>query len=315
MDSVRPDTTFINFVEKQSPDLAIVTTLTDIRFKQKSQFQDIQVVDLLPFGKTLILDSKTQSSQVDEKIYHETLVHPAMLACSNPKTVFIGGGGELATAREVLRHSLVERVVMVDLDEVVVQVSRKELPEWGDGAMEDTRLEVYYEDAKAYLENHQDKFDVVIMDIADPIEAGPGIILYTKEFYQFVKEERMNPGGVLVTQSGSSGLLYYHECFTVINKTLSSVFSDVLPYSVEIPSFGSSWGFNLCIMEGSLKHKQWSAVEVDEMVKSRLLKEKNSLFHYDGESHIGMFHIPKFLRKAIEAEKTIMTKDNMVSMY
>merc|ERR1719319_1425848 len=64
----------------------------------------------------LIIDRRTQSSQKDEFVYHESLVHPAMLAHQNPKTVFIGGGGEGATAREVLKHKSVERLVMVDID-------------------------------------------------------------------------------------------------------------------------------------------------------------------------------------------------------
>ena len=69
-----------------------------------------QVIETAAFGRTLVMDDKTQSTEVDEKVYHESLVHPAMLAHGAPKTVFIGGGGEFATAREVLRHKSVEKV-------------------------------------------------------------------------------------------------------------------------------------------------------------------------------------------------------------
>jgi spermidine synthase len=113
--------------------------------------------------------------------------------------VFIGGGGELGTAREVLRHKSVESVTMVDIDKVVVRgggewsitmrtlllvaltvaplqvdVCREHLPSWGDGAADDPRLHLHYDDAKAYLDRTTDTFDVIVMDIADPIEAGPG---------------------------------------------------------------------------------------------------------------------------------------------
>ena len=92
--------------------------MNSISFDQQSDFQRVQVIETVPFGKTLVLDGKTQSALRDEHIYHESLVHPAMLAHPAPKNVYIGGGGEFATAREVLRHKSVEKCVMVDIDKV-----------------------------------------------------------------------------------------------------------------------------------------------------------------------------------------------------
>ena len=92
------------------------------------------------FGTTLVTDGKTQSAEHDEFVYHESLVHPSLFwsgilssrsssgsdgKVAGPKSVFIGGGGELATAREVLRHNTVERLVMVDIDPEVVEVCKK----------------------------------------------------------------------------------------------------------------------------------------------------------------------------------------------
>ena len=109
-----------------------------------------KVVTTTPFGKTLVLDGKTQSAQIDEFVYHECLVQPAMVAVgwalgsahdpSKPKRAYIGGGGELATARELLRHDSIEEVVMVDIDKVAVDICREQLPEWGNGAAEDPRV-------------------------------------------------------------------------------------------------------------------------------------------------------------------------------
>jgi thermospermine synthase len=140
----------------------------------RSEFQRARVVKTRPFGKILVLDTQTQSASFDEKTYHESLVQPAMLLHPNPQHVFIGGGGEFATAREVLKHRSVEKCVMVDIDEAVCNMCREHLPEWGDGVFEDSRLEVHYEDAKGFLEADPRKYDVIIMDIADPVEAGPG---------------------------------------------------------------------------------------------------------------------------------------------
>jgi spermidine synthase len=102
----------------------------------------------------LVLHSRSQSSALDEHIYHETLVHPAMMAHGAPKTVFIGGGGEGATAREVLRWKSVEKVVMVDLDEVACKMCQEHLTEWNAGVYDDPRFEIHYKDAYAFLNDY-----------------------------------------------------------------------------------------------------------------------------------------------------------------
>ncbi|CAM9882576.1 unnamed protein product [Phaeothamnion confervicola] len=152
--------------EDMTPSLLTQMKLKTISLDTKSSFQRIQVVETEDFGKTLVLDGRTQSAAFDEWVYHETLVHPAMLQHPDPKVVFIGGGGELATAREVLRHRSVQRVVMCDIDKKVVDTSRELLPEWGKGCTEDPRLELNYSDAHAFLRESLDTFDLIIMDIA-----------------------------------------------------------------------------------------------------------------------------------------------------
>uniref|UniRef100_A0A7S2CGT9 PABS domain-containing protein n=1 Tax=Octactis speculum TaxID=3111310 RepID=A0A7S2CGT9_9STRA len=246
-----------------------------------------------------------------------------------PKRVYIGGGGELATAREVLKHPSVEEVVMVDLDKMVVDVSREQLHEWSTGCFSDPRLTVHYTDAHAWL-NRSDAdtglFDLIIMDIADPFEAGPGIALYTQEFYRIAKS-KLTPGGVFVTQSGPGGLLTHTECFTSVHRTLQSVFEHVLPYTAEIPSFGSNWGWNLAFdasgvrnsrlssseaLEAGSTFKDLSMTSLSTRLKSRV--DPGGLRFYDGEGHRGIFHISKPIRDSIALEERIITKDNPVFM-
>jgi len=320
-DDGREVTAFLSFSEKVLPDFTISSQLEGVMFQGKSKFQDIWCINTSPFGKLLVLDGKTQSAQNDEKLYHECLVHPVLLAVNNPKKVFIGGGGETATAREVLKHKSVERCVMVDLDKLVVDACKKFLPEWGSTAFEDPRLEIHYQDAKAFLENSEETFDVIIMDIADPIEAGPGVALYYQEFYKFIVS-KLNPGGAFVTQSSGSGLFTYHECFTVINRTMKSAFDVVYPYSVEIPSFGGGWGFNVGFQkddgerEANTDLVNWDPEWVDENLVKRMPGiEKTPLFFYDGTSHRHVFNIPKYLRNALEKEDRVMTEANPVFMY
>jgi len=309
------------FVEDLSPNFQVRMALKRIMYEGRSKFQRLQVVETHEFGKTLLMDGCTQSAERDEAVYHESLVHPAMLLHPNPKSVFIGGGGEFATAREVLRHKSVKRVVMVDLDKEACDICRKELPEWNNGAYEDPRMQTEYHDAKAWLESHDEKFDVIIMDICDPIEAGPGIALYTQEFYEFLRT-RINDGGTLVTQSGP-GAIYNvkEECFTVIHSTLRDVFGNVAPYAADVPSFGCNWGFNLVAgIKPGVKHASYTAAsmierkvsDIDALIKARINGENKFL---DGFSWHGIFGLPKEIRSHCRDETRIMTKDNPVFMY
>lgn len=316
------------FREEVTPDLAMEMKLKAITFDAKSDFQRAQIIETADFGKTLVLDSKTQSAAFDEAIYHESLVHPAMLLHENPKSVFIGGGGEYATAREVMRHKSVESCVMVDIDEVVCDICKEQLPSWGAGVWEDKRFEAHYEDAKAFLERDSRTYDVIIMDIADPIEAGPGIVLYTQEFYRFAVS-KLNPGGVLVTQSGPGSVLNATECFACIHQTLRSVFPCVLPYTSDIPSFGSNWAFNLAFTADSPFLAKFSAAagkdasakflaamspaSIDEVIEARGLT--GSLKFLDGVTACGIFGVPRPVRRALEDEKRIMTVANPVFMH
>jgi spermidine synthase len=282
---------------------------------EQSKFQHIQIIETAEFGKTLVLDSKTQSALRDEFIYHESLVHPVMLNHPCPKRVYIGGGGELGTAREILKHKSVEKVVMVDIDEQVVNFCKRDLPEWHDGCIDDERLELHYTDARGFLAKSEEKFDVIIMDIADPIEAGPGILCYTQDFLK-IAQEKLNPNGCIVTQSGACSLLTWHECFTVVNKTLGSVFEHVAGYSVDIPSFGCTWGFNLAYnSHDSISTTQMadrSPAEIDTLIAERIVKPLRA---YDGIFHRRIFSLPRYVRDGLAEETRIMTDEAPVFMY
>lgn len=313
------------FTEALTPDFSVKMSLKKIIFDGRSKFQRLQVVETGAFGKTLLMDGCTQSALRDEHVYHESLVHPAMLSHPNPKKVFIGGGGEFATAREVLRHRSVERCVMIDLDKEACDICRKELPEWNEGVFEDPRLHVDYVDAKKWLEDTNEKFDVIIMDICDPIEAGPGYLLYTQEFYKFLRT-RLNDGGVFVTQSGPGAIFNAKdECFTVIHSTLRSVFGGVAPYAVDIPSFGCNWGFNLVLdtsTEDTNKQRTPDELlatllskpirEIDDAIEKRI---RGPLKFLDGISWRGLFGTAKEIRNHCKDETRVMTKDTPVFMY
>lgn len=290
--------------EDLADDLKWSMMVKNVMFSGKSKFQEVDLIHTGPFGKTLFLDGKVQSSEVDEWVYHELLVHPAMLMHPDPKTVFICGGGEGATAREVLRHKSVERLVMVDIDKVVCDFCHAHL-EVNRAAFESPKLELINDDARAQLENYPGKFDVIIGDLADPLEGGPCYQLYTQDFYRNVVLEKLNPGGIFVTQSGPAGILSCTEVFTSINCTLRSVFPRVVPYTQHMPVYCDVWGYNLALTDP--KQADATAEELDERAAARV---EGRLRFFDGETFKGLCSINKHLRGCLAAETSVYTKDS-----
>jgi len=289
------------------PDLAVMLQVREVLHSGHTAYQQVEVLESETFGRSLVLDGKTQSTERDEFVYHEALVHPAMSAHPGPHTVFIGGGGEGGTLREALSHRSVERVVMLDLDTEVVELCRRFLPNHHQGSFDDSRLDLRHEDARGFLENTQESFDVMIMDLVDPLEGGTAYQLYTEEYYQIVKS-RLNPGGIMVTQSGPAGLLSYEECFTTIYNTLNSVFDQVVPTQVHVPAFQTMWGM---ILASDSPMDQLSNDQVDERIAERVNRE---LKFYDGETHRNMVSLPKYLRQGLKDESRINSDANPVFM-
>src|SRR5207253_144952 len=184
----------------------------------------------------------------------------------DPKRVMVIGGGEGATLREVLRHRSVERALMVDIDREVVEVSRAMLPEFHAGAFDDPRTELVFEDARGWLETHDDVFDVIIIDLSDPIEEGPCYRLYTREFYQLVFR-RLSPQGTIALQSGT---VAPHDLlnFSAIYRTLLTSFPMVCPYMANIPCFGLPWGFQMASKK--INPRSFSPDDYGEMISRRL---------------------------------------------
>lgn len=294
------------FHDYVTPDMVQLHSIKEVIYSGRTQFQSIEIIASGSFGRCLILDGKIQSSEWDEFIYHEALVHPPMIAHPHPERVFIAGGGEGATLREVLAHSSVKGAVMVDIDKEVIDICRRFLPSFHQGSFEDSRLELRFVSAKKYLEECQDRFDVIILDLPEPIEEGPAYLLHTREFYQVV-QEKLAPEGIISLQAGSSAW-GNHQCFTAIINTLKAVFPLVSPYETFIPSYGGMWGFALATQ----KLSPLPPAEVDSKISSRITK---GLRFYDGLAHQGLFSLPKYLREAIAEEKRVITTEQPFFIY
>jgi spermidine synthase len=274
--------------------------ITRVLAYRRTAFQEMYIVETGAYGKALVLDGKWQSCTGDEFLYHEPLVHPALLLHGSPRSVLILGGGEGATAREVLRWKSVRRVTMIDIDGDVVAACREHLPEMHEGAFDDSRVDLIVADALTYLDKTNDTFDVVISDLSDPIEEGPSFKLFTKEY--FAKARRvLDPAGVFVVQAGPVSPAEMHlHCR--LASTLRTVFDDTASLTTYVPTYAAPWSFVLA--SGRPIDTRPDPAEIDGQLAE---KTTGGLRMLDGTALLGLYQLPKHLRQAVAEETHVYT--------
>jgi len=274
----------------------LMMKLSRIIASVKTKYQNLAIVELDEYGRTLVLDGLVQSTEADEYIYHESLVHPSMTTHKEPRKVLIIGGGEGATLREVLKHSTVSKAVMVDIDGELVNYAERELKAMHQESFRDSRAETIIMDGKEYVEKTGNVFDVVVIDLTDPY--GPEIAheLYTNQFYRRIYEV-LADDGLMVTQAGNS--FYYEKVYDFILQNINSVFPIVREYNVWIPSFGYACNFII----GSKKHDPASLTIED--INNRLKIRNVKTYFYSGNTHKALLLLPIYRRKSYITQSTV----------
>lgn len=271
------------FTEKQTPQLGITCKVRNTLHRERSAFQDIAVLDTEQFGRLLALDGIIQTSEADEFVYHEMIVHVAMCTHPSPRRVMVVGGGDGGTVREVLKHPRVERVELVEIDERVVEVCRELLPGLS-SSLNDPRARVVIADGIRYMEEAGGEFDVVLVDSTDPI--GPAVGLFSPEFYASVYR-RLSPEGIMVAQTESP--FFNRDLIREVFSAVRGIFPLARLYLASIPTYPSGlWSFTL----GS---KAFDPLEVSPERSAAL-----STRYYSPEVHRAAFALPGFVRELLE---------------
>jgi spermidine synthase len=279
------------YVEQFSPTELHHHALEETYYRGSTPFQNVAVVRTAAFGKMLILDGDTQSSQADEKIYHESLVHPALAAARDRSEVLILGGGEGATLREVLRCPEVRRCTMVDIDGEVVDLCKRFLPEWGAGAWSDPRADVRIGDALAFLRESDRRFGVIISDLTEPLEDSPSWPLFNEAVFRDVRA-RLLEGGVYVLQASTAGF-HTMALHAKMARTLRRFFTHVRSFYAHVPAFDNDWAFLVC--SDAVDVAALDPAIIDRYVAA--LTGEN--WFYDAETHRRIFALPLYLRREL----------------
>lgn len=204
----------------------------EVLFEIDTDHQHLVIFNNSQFGRIMALDGVIQTTERDEFIYHEMMAHVPMFAHGNAKKVLIIGGGDGGMLREVLRHPSVEQVTQVEIDQAVVDMCTKYLPNHSAGAYEHEKTKVVIADGVDYVNETEEKYDVIISDCTDPI--GPGEVLFSSRFYEGCKR-CLTPGGVFVAQNGVSFMQI--EEVTTTAQRLKPYFADQSFYSAAVPTY------------------------------------------------------------------------------
>lgn len=204
----------------------------------------VEMIKRPGWGIACYMDNEIQSCEIDESLYHEALVHPVMSSVQQPKRIMIIGGGEGATAREVLKYSTVECVDMYEWDKDVVRLFQSNYSQWAKGAWEDPRLHLYHDDIFKKIEEYPvSQYDIIIIDLFDP-----SVATYDswKHLLQHI-DKWIQPSGTIVMYAGirdriSSKQPYHILINIIINisrqfDTHIAFKNCMIPYRVFIPSF------------------------------------------------------------------------------
>jgi predicted membrane-bound spermidine synthase len=253
------------------------------RILKQGSFDGDEVFIIESKDVRMYLDKQLQFSSLDERIYHEALVHPAMTLIPKRDRILIVGGGDGLALREVLKYKDVKHVDLVDLDPLVLKVAKKvkQVASLNDHSLSDKRVSVYHQDARVFLSESRDLYDAIIVDFPDPADKVLSQ-LYTAEFFRRMFQY-VNPNGILVCQSHSP--VSAPTVYWSIRKTLRSIGLKTLSYHVTVPSFGD-WGFHLA----AHKPLVWGNRKIS--VKNETIPENlTSWFHFPKRTRSVLRHV------------------------
>ena len=257
---------------------------SQILFEAETGHQHLIIFDNPRLGRVMALDGVIQTTEADEFVYHEMMVHVPMNTHLNAKHILIIGGGDGGILREVLKHKSVESVTQVEIDRAVIDMCVEYFPNHSKGAFDDPRLNLVISDGAAFMANNEQIFDVIITDSTDPI--GPGEVLFGSGFYQGCADA-LADDGILITQNGVPFM--QGDEVTSTYRRWKPFFRTRSFYLTPVPTY----------VGGAMAMGFACKSEITEPSHAQLekrTKEICDIRYYSPEVHLGAFGLPTFVQ-------------------
>jgi len=276
------------FSERHTPNVKFSIRVDRQLYSACSEFQRIDVFDSKEFGRFLTLDGYMMLTEKDEYIYHEMITHPPIAVHPNAENILVIGAGDGGVIRELTRYPTIKRIDLVEIDELVVEVSKKFLPTTS-CSFDDPRINFYYEDGVKFVRSKTDIYDVIIVDSTDPF--GPGEGLFTKEFYGSCFNA-LREDGIMVNQHESP---FYAEDAAAMQRSHRRIvesFPISRVYQAHIPTYPSGhWLFGFA-------SKKYHPVKDYNATKWNMLGL--TMRYYTPQLHVGSFALPRYVEELLK---------------
>lgn len=268
-----------------TPTRGLAFAYSEILHRESSKYQNIEILQTPDFGKVMLLDGVLMLTERDEFVYHEMLCHPTLNTHPAPKKVLIIGGGDCGTLKRVLLHPAVQQVVQVEIDEMVTRVSEQWFPQLT-AARLDPRAQLVFDDGIAFMKDHIDTFDVILVDSTDPVGPAAGLFkaAFLKDCHSALKAD-----GILTIQSESPWIPELREVIQSTYHELSAIFAYVHPYTAAVQTYQA--GFWLFQMASKLHQP------LDDNARARVATFHPVCDYYNADIHNACFALPNFARE------------------
>ncbi len=278
------------YTEEHTPNVRFGIKALEQIYSAKSPFQQIDFFKSKEFGTFFTLDGLMMVNEKDEFIYHDMITHVAMATNPNIKKALIIGGGDGGTARELTRYPNIEKIDMVEIDEMVVRACQKYLPLTA-SHLTDERVNLFFEDGLKFIDGKKNEYDLILVDSTDPI--GPGEGLFSNEFYTNCFNA-LTENGILINQHESP----YYEKYSHEMKRAHSKIKNIFPiskvYQFHMPTYPSGhWLFGFA-------SKKLDPIKDHQKEKWESLNIQTK--YYNSEIHKGCFALPTYVKEMLENE-------------
>ena len=276
------------FSEHHTPDVKLSLRVNKQLYSKESDYQRIDIFDTPEFGRVLALDGNIMLTERDEFIYDEMIAHVPMAVHPDITRVLVIGVGDGGVVRELTRYEQIERIDLVEMDELVVEACRQYLPN-NACRLDDGRVHIFYENGLKYLRRCEDEYDLIIVDSNDPF--GPSEGLFTKEFYGNCYKA-LHGDGILVNQQGSPFYAEDAGAMQRSHKRIASTFPISRVYQAHIPTYAAGyWLFGFA----SKKYHP-----IDDLDAARWNAQHLRTRYYTTRLHVGAFYLPAFLEEMLK---------------
>ena len=273
------------FTEYHTPNAGFTLKIKKRLYHGKTPYQKIDVFENEDYGKVLILDDLIMITEKDEYVYHEMMTHLSVFTHKNPRKALVIGGGDGGTIRELCKHPGIEHIDQAEIDEVVIDISRRFFPKVA-SAYDNPKVHLHITDGYKFVEKHHHEYDLIIIDSSEPI--GPGKILFGTQFYKYVLNA-LHPRGIMTAQIGTP--FYKPKQVKETFRRLRRVFPIVRPFLAHVPTYADGfWCFAFCSdYYDPLRHFDAQRFE------SLQLKCK----YYNPDVHRGAFLLPEYVARLV----------------